>query len=109
MLRDARLLDPAPPDADPPEPPPRTPGVPRALVTASELSWRALACAGGVALLVFVLWQIRFILVPVVIAVLLATVLVPPVQRLQRMGVSRRSATTTVFLTALAALFVIGA
>lgn len=51
---------------------------------AGAWSWRILALAGVIALLIFLVIQLRLIVVPLLVAVLLAALLVPFVQWLQR-------------------------
>lgn len=51
---------------------------------AGEWSWRILAVVGVVAVFVFLVIQLRLIVIPVMIAILLAALLVPFVQVLQR-------------------------
>jgi putative heme transporter len=74
------------------------PGVPRALVTFSEISWRALVSILLVAVMAWALWQVRFVFLPVFVAVLLSTVLVPPAQALRRLGLRPALATAIVVL-----------
>src|SRR3954467_2825480 len=88
------------PDAVPHEPPPRR-GVPRSLVLASELGWRFLVVVGAVALLAYGLWYVRLGGLPAFLALLLSTVLVPPVRALCRHGVPRALATAIVFFSSL--------
>ena len=73
---------------------------PRSLVTLSELAWRTLVVAAAVALLAYVLWHLRLVVLPVFLALLLATVLVPPARALRRRGVPALVATFVVFLGA---------
>jgi predicted PurR-regulated permease PerM len=85
-----------------PEPPPRR-GVPRSLVTASELGWRFLAVAGAIVVLAYALWYVRLVALPAFIALLLSTILVPPARVLRRHGVGRGPSTAIVFFGGLAA------
>jgi putative heme transporter len=103
-LSRAPVLEPPEPEVAP-EPPPRR-GVPRSLVTASELGWRFLVVVAAVAVLAYGLWYVRLVALPAFIALLLATVLVPPAQALRRRGLRPGAATAVVFL---GALFVAGA
>src|SRR5215210_3001354 len=98
-LSQAPVLDPPEPEA-PPEPPPRR-GVPRSLVTASELGWRFLVVVAAVAVLAYGLWYVRLVALPAFIALLLATVLVPPARALHRRGLGPGAATGIVFFGAL--------
>jgi predicted PurR-regulated permease PerM len=75
--------------------------VPRLLVAASELSWRLIVCTAAVAIVVYALSHVGFAIVPVIVALLLSTLFVPPARRLHRLGVPQALATVTVFLTGL--------
>ena len=75
--------------------------IPRLLVAASEISWRLIVCTAAAAIVVYALTRVGFALIPVVIALLLATLLVPPANALHRRGVPRALATTIVFLVSL--------
>ncbi len=58
--------------------------VPIGMRIAGEWSWRILALAGVVALVIFFVIQLKLIVVPFLVAILLAALLVPFVQFLQR-------------------------
>jgi predicted PurR-regulated permease PerM len=75
-----------------------------ALDRAAQLTWRSLVVAGGVVVVVFALAHLRILVLPAIIALLLSSVLVPPVQRLQRSGVPRLVATWLLLLGSLGAL-----
>jgi predicted PurR-regulated permease PerM len=106
QLRDAAVLVP-PPAEPPPEPPPRR-GVPRSLVTASELGWRFLVVVAAVAVLAYALWYVRLVALPAFLALLLATVLVPPASALRRRGLPAALATAIVFVGLLVIVAIIG-
>lgn len=72
--------------------------VPRLLVAASELSWRLLVCIAAASVIVFALLKVGFAVIPVVIALLLSTLFVPPARWLERHGVPRAIASSLVFL-----------
>ena len=72
--------------------------VPRLLVAASEISWRVLVCVAAFAVLVFALLKVGFVVIPVVVALLLSTLFVPPARALERRGVPRALAASVVFL-----------
>jgi predicted PurR-regulated permease PerM len=78
------------------EPPPRR-GVPRSLVTASELGWRFLVVVGAVVVLAYALWYVRLVALPAFLALLLSTILVPPARALRRLGLGRALSTVIVF------------
>jgi putative heme transporter len=63
--------------------------VPPSVRYAAAWSWRILVIAAAVALLGWVAWQVRVVTFPLVVAVLLAALLAPTVQRLRRAGWSR--------------------
>ncbi len=71
----------------------------RSLVALSELSWRLLVCLAAVAVVAWGVWQIRFVVLPVFIALLLTTVLVPPASWLRNRGVPALMATFVVFVS----------
>jgi putative heme transporter len=89
--------------------PARPPGVPRGLVTAAELGWRFLVVVAAVAVLAWALWHVRLVALPVFLAMLVATLLVPPTDALARRGVSRGPATGIVFVVALLVAAAVGA
>jgi putative heme transporter len=105
-LSQAAVLDPPEPDAGP-EPPPRR-GIPRSLVTASELGWRFLVVVAAVAVLAYGLWYVRLVALPAFLALLLATVLVPPARGLRRRGLGPGASTALVFFGALLVAVAIG-
>ncbi|MEA2323298.1 MAG: hypothetical protein QOD81_3148 [Solirubrobacteraceae bacterium] len=106
QLREAAVLAP-PPAEPPPEPPPRH-GVPRSLVTASELGWRFLVVVAAIAVLAYALWYVRLVALPAFLALLLATVLVPPAAALRRRGLPAALATAIVFAGLLVIVAIIG-
>ncbi len=77
-----------------------SPRYPPALEQAVGLSWRFLVLAAALALAAFVLYQLRLVVVPAVAAMLLSTLLVPPVDWLRRQGWPRLVATGIVLLGA---------
>ena len=68
---------------------------------AAAVTWKSLVVAAGVAVAVVALAQLRILVLPVIVALLLATVLVPPVDRLQRRGIPRMVAVWLVMLLSL--------
>jgi predicted PurR-regulated permease PerM len=82
--------------------------VPRSLVIASELGWRFLVVVAAVAVLAYGLWYVRLVAVPAFLALLLATVLVPPARALRRRGLRPGAATALVFFGALLVAAAIG-
>jgi putative heme transporter len=79
----------------------------RSLVALSDLSWRLLVCLAAVAVVAWALWQVRFVVLPVFIALLLSTVLVPGADALSRRGFPRLLATFVVFIGALGTVVLI--
>lgn len=77
--------------------------IPRLLVATSEVSWRLLVCVAAGAVVVYAFTRVGFVAFPVLIALLLSTLLVPPARWLQRRGLPPALATTVVFLCAIAA------
>ncbi|MDP9453252.1 MAG: AI-2E family transporter [Actinomycetota bacterium] len=71
---------------------------------AAQLTWRVLVVAAGVVVAVVALARLRILVLPVIIALLLSTVLVPPVRVLQRVGVPRLVGTWVLLLGSLGAL-----
>lgn len=77
--------------------------IPRLLVATSEISWRLLVCIAAGAIFVYAFTRVGFVAFPVLIALLLSTLLVPPVRWLQRRGLPPALATAVVFVVAIAA------
>jgi predicted PurR-regulated permease PerM len=69
---------------------------------AASWSWRLLVVAAATALVFWALWQIRLVTIPLAVAVLLAALLHPPVERLRRWGWGRTSSTVLIFVGSLA-------
>lgn len=80
----------------------RSSRLPQGFVTASDAAWRALVVVALVALVVFVAVQLRLVVLPFLVAVILSTVLEPPVRFLRARGWKPGPASATVFLSALA-------
>ncbi|HSH22719.1 MAG TPA: AI-2E family transporter [Acidimicrobiales bacterium] len=76
----------------------------RPLDRAASFTGKSLVVAAGVALVVLALARLRLLVLPMIVALLLATALVPPVRWLQRIGVPRLVATWLVLLAGAAAL-----
>lgn len=81
-------------------PPPGSARVPAPVRTAAAWTWRLLVLGVGVALLVYAIVKLLLVVLPVIGAVLLATVLQPLVARLVRRGWPALLATWTVLLGA---------
>jgi predicted PurR-regulated permease PerM len=77
---------------------------PRLLVAASEISWRALVVLAAIVVVIFGLLKIGFVAIPIMIALLLSTLFVPPARWLQRRGLPAALATSIVFLIGIFAL-----
>ena len=72
------------------------PRVPQWLETATQLTWRALVLLAGLTALVLLVTRLYLVSLPVVIALILATIAVPPARRLERRGLPRLAAATIV-------------
>lgn len=72
--------------------------VPRTLAVLSELGWRFLVCAVAIAVIVWGLWQLRLVLLPVFVAMLAATILGPPAMWLRHRGMHPTVATFIVYV-----------
>lgn len=104
---EAAAAQPAPPTATPPASPdpaaradlPDRPAwrVPPVLAHAAALSWRFLVVIAAAYALLWVLVRLRVIVIPVILALFLATLLTPLVDRLRRRGWPRLAAAWTVF------------
>lgn len=81
--------------------------VPRPLRLAAAYCWRLLVVAAAVVVSALVLVELRLVVLPVILALLLSTLLVPPARWLWRRGVPRLLATAAVL--AAAALLLVGA
>ncbi|HEX4778059.1 MAG TPA: AI-2E family transporter [Acidimicrobiia bacterium] len=72
--------------------------VPRWLDVGASYAWRVLLVAGAIYLAVIALARLRVVVMPLVIALFLSTVLVPPAQWLRRHGWPPLAATWAVFV-----------
>ncbi|MBW3595532.1 MAG: AI-2E family transporter, partial [Actinobacteria bacterium] len=75
-----------------------------ALDTVAAYSWRLLVTVAAVAVVVYALVVLRLVVIPIFIAVLLATLLVPLAERLRTRGVPSLVATWLVFVGAIGAV-----
>lgn len=78
--------------------------VPSPVRAVAEWSWRVLVIAAAVALIGWLAWQLRLVVFPVAVAVLLAALLYPPVRWLRTAGWNRGLAAATVFIGFLAVI-----
>jgi predicted PurR-regulated permease PerM len=78
--------------------------VPRGMAVAAAFSARLLLIAAAIALVGFVLSKLLVVVIPTVVAILLATALVPPARWLQRRGLPSHFAAMAVVLAGLFAL-----
>ena len=76
--------------------------VPRSLRLASAIAWRVLVVAFAVALVALIVARLRVIVVPVAVAILLSTFLVPPARLLRERGLPAAAAALAVLILALA-------
>ncbi len=72
--------------------------MPRLLVAFSEFGWRFLVCIAAAAALVYGLAQVALAVIPVFIALLLSTLLVPPARALRARGVGDGLSSAIVFI-----------
>jgi putative heme transporter len=72
--------------------------VPHLLASSAAYSWRFLVVVAAVTLIVYILVTLRLIVLPVFIALLLCTLLVPVAERLRRMGLPSLLATWVTML-----------
>jgi predicted PurR-regulated permease PerM len=75
--------------------------VPSWLARSAAVSWRLLVLAAAVAVVAAILVYLRLVVLPVVVALFLATLLAPPVQWLRARGWPPLAATWTVIVSAL--------
>jgi len=75
---------------------PLPPRIPVWLDTAAQVVWRALVLLAGVAVVVLLVTRLYLVSLPVIIALILATIAVPPARRLERRGLPRLAAATVV-------------
>lgn len=90
------------PVRDHPRREPARPTAPRALAVVAGWSWRLLAVAAALALVVFLLVRLRIVVLPVIVALLVTTVLQPPLAWLRARGWPALLATWTVIVGAVA-------
>jgi predicted PurR-regulated permease PerM len=83
-------------------PAPEHHGVPSALVRATDWSWRILVIGGALALVLFVVVQLNFIVIPLLVAVLLSALAAPLNDVLLKLRFPRWLATATTLIAFLA-------
>lgn len=100
------------PGASSPAPPSRPSGplgtIPSWLDRAAGWSWRFLAVAAAVALLAFILIELRIVVLPLIVALFLAAILEPPVRWVSERGVPRILATWLVLVAAVGVIVGLG-
>ena len=74
----------------------RVPSVPLWLDTLAQFSWRMLVVLVGVAGLILLFTRLYLVSLPIILALVLATIAVPPARRLERRGAPRLLAALTV-------------
>ncbi|HYF47145.1 MAG TPA: AI-2E family transporter, partial [Acidimicrobiales bacterium] len=84
------------------------PSVPTGLETAAAWSWRILVVAAAVLATGYLLVTLRLVVIPVIVATLLSTALIPPVRWLRGRGWPRLPSAAAVFLGFLALLVGLG-
>jgi putative heme transporter len=97
--------------ASPPEPSrdPSAPLTPAWLRASSEWAWRSLIVGIAVVALVYALGYLRLVILPVLIAALATTLLLPPKRRLSRLGLPDAAAVAATMVGALLVIVAIGA
>jgi predicted PurR-regulated permease PerM len=78
-----------PPVTRPDRPSDRGPAVPPWLDTLAQFSWRLLVVLVGVAGLIILFTRLYLVTLPIILALVLATIAVPPARRLERRGIPR--------------------
>ncbi|GAA1836829.1 AI-2E family transporter [Agromyces salentinus] len=92
-----------PPVAPPPPPPAEVEdAIPYGMRLAAAWSWRLLLIGGVVAVVIFLVVQLRYIVIPMLVAVLISALLVPFSSLLQRHGWPKWLSITVAMLSALA-------
>lgn len=81
---------------------------PLTLERAAGFTWRALLVALGIVVLATVLSRLRLVVLPIIIAFLIATILMPLVDALARRGLPRAAATALVLLLSVGTVVGIG-
>ena len=82
-------------------------GVPRGLVTAAAIAWRVLVLAAAVLAVGYAAGKLLLVVVPVIVALLLATLLVPVAQWLGGRGMHERAASLLVVVAGIALIGVL--
>jgi putative heme transporter len=77
-----------------------TPGVPRWLEIAGGVAWRALAVGGAVVAVVLFLDRLRVVVLPIFIALLVTSLLLPPARWLRTRGLGDAASTAVVMVVA---------
>lgn len=67
----------------------RVPTIPPGFDRAAGWAWRLLVCAGAIALVLFLLWYLKVIVLPAIVALTVAPALMPIADRLRRAGLER--------------------
>jgi predicted PurR-regulated permease PerM len=80
-------------------------GVPLALRVAAAWAWRLVVLLGAAYLLLRVIGILRVVVIPVIVALLLAALLEPAASRLRRQGVGRSLSAAIVLVTGLVVVF----
>jgi predicted PurR-regulated permease PerM len=103
-VRRARVRRRAEPEAPPVTERDAAASVPYGMRVAAAWSWRLLLVGGVLAVVVFLIIQLRFVVIPVLVAVLLSALLVPFAEFLRRHRWPKWLAVTVAMLTALLAV-----
>jgi predicted PurR-regulated permease PerM len=97
--------------ASPPQPPrdPSAPLTPAWLRASSEWAWRSLIVGFAVVALVYALGYLRLVILPVIVAILATTLLLPPRRWLSRKGLPDAAAVATTMVGGLLVIVAVGA
>ena len=81
-----------------------TRGVPSWLDTCVQYTWRVLVLIAGLAAILVVMTRLYLVTLPIIIALILSTLFVPPARRLERHGFPRVAAASTVVISGIGIL-----
>jgi predicted PurR-regulated permease PerM len=95
-----KIILPGSGDAEPIDSTPGGVDLPRWYRMTAAVSWRFLVIAGAFVLILLLVVRLRIVVIPLIVAAMIATIITPPVARLKRMGWPPLVATWTVLLAA---------
>ncbi|MCC5947314.1 MAG: AI-2E family transporter [Nitriliruptoraceae bacterium] len=83
--------------------------VPAWLDTATQYTWRGIVLVVGLSAFIYVVTRLYLVSLPIILALILATICVPPARRMERRGVPRLLAAAIVVIGGLGSLIGVGA